>query len=259
MNGTPPWRLLRAASDTDFNREAVLQAGFLRFVHVRQSARPRNRRAAALPSSADKSLRHIRRMHSDRNYPMVSSHLVTLQVRRLNREYAERFGVADLVPRRKEPFTRDILVNVILGAPAGLDLGCVVLDWTTRSGRSLRALTATLAQTGLRKGEVCVDRAGQPCSYRCLSRHGLRWLLRGCVYASSPPSFALLHPNPGDYAILIPPPSKSDPFDVVWGGNPIWLPYQPNEPLCAFAALAQINMRPRPVCCLLFLVGSFYA
>ena len=41
--------------------------------------------------------------------------------------------------------------------------------------------------------------------------------------------------------MLTPCPSKSDPFDMVWGGNPIWLPFQPNEPLSAFAALADIE------------------
>ena len=29
---------------------------------------------------------------------------------------------------------------------------------------------------------------------------------------------------------------------MVWGANPIWLPYQPDEPLCAAAALAQIEL-----------------
>lgn len=130
-------------------------------------------------------------------------------------------------------------MNVILGAHNGLSLGTFALDWGSRSGRSLRALTTTLAQTGFRKGEVSVDRAGQPCSFRCVSRGSLRWLLRGKIYTSRPPLALLRDPiKRGDFAVLVPPPSKTDPFDMVWGGNPTWLPFQPGEPLCAFSALA---------------------
>ncbi|KAL3917869.1 MAG: hypothetical protein SGPRY_006234, partial [Prymnesium sp.] len=242
LNRTPPWRLCRPVSDADFHREAVLQAGFLRFTHVRQSARPRGHRAAALPSSADKALRHIRRMHKDRNYEMVASTLVTQQIRRMHYEYVQRYPASDLIPRRKEPFTREILVDVILKAPEGFDLGSFSLRWGSRAGRSLRALTTTLAQTGFRKGEVCVEKAGQPCSYRCASRASLRCLLRGRIYLSCPPASLLQLPVPGDFAILVPPPSKSDPFDMVWGGNPVWLPFQPGEPLCAFSALADVEL-----------------
>ena len=136
-NNSDPWRLHRVVTDTDFHREAVLQAGFLRFCHIRQSARPRGGRKAALVSSAIKTLCHIRKMHKDRDYPMISSALVTAQTRRLNFEYKRKYGVADMVKRSKEPFTRQLLVDVILGAPALLNFGFCRLNWTHRHGRSL--------------------------------------------------------------------------------------------------------------------------
>lgn len=247
INNTPEWRLTRLATDVEYHREAVLQAGFLRFCHNRQSARPRNGRKAALVSSSVKTLCHVRKMHKDRGYPMCSSALVATQVRRLNMEYKSTYGVADMVPKRKEPFTRDVLVNVLLSAPDGTQLGNGrVLRWDSRSGRSLRGLICVLAQTGFRKGEVSVDRAGDPCDANCLSRGAVQWLLRGKIFAGSeaPPEF-LANPMLKDCVVLTPCPSKSDPFDMVWGGEPIWLPFLPSHPLCAFSAIADIEVKDK--------------
>jgi hypothetical protein len=242
-NNTDSWRLTRYTSDTEWHREAVLQAGFLRFTHVRQSAKPRNGRQAALVSSAVKTLCHIRKMHKDRGYPLCSASLVNVHSKRLHREYKVKYGVHDMVPKRKEPFSRTILENNILQAQSGLDLGFANLDWNARHGRSLRGLTATLSQTGLRKGEVSVLRAGDPCSADCMSRAALRWYLRGKFFNSGQAPVAWLDdPQDGDFAVLTPCPSKSDPFDMVWGGNPIWLPFLPDEPLCAMTALAAIEI-----------------
>ena len=76
--------------------------------------------------SAVKTLCHIRKMHKDRDFPMVSSALVNRQTRRLSYEYKHKHGTADFVKKQKEPFTREILVDVILQAPAGLPLGYTI-------------------------------------------------------------------------------------------------------------------------------------
>ena len=46
------------------------------------------------------------------------------------------------------------------------------------------SLVKTLAQTGFRKIEISVDKAGDPCDANCLSRKALRWRLRGRIYES---------------------------------------------------------------------------
>jgi hypothetical protein len=241
VHNTEPWRLERFVSETDHHREAVLQAGFIHFVHLRQSAHPKSGRKAALPSSAAKTLAHIRKMHKDRDFPMVSSRLVQNEIRKLYMDHKVKHGVQDLIPKRKEPFTREILLDTILGAPSGTVVGRFKLVWASRSGRSLIGLTKTLASTGFRKAEVSVEKAGQSL-VDCLTRAGLSWLLRGRVYASgSAPADLLSHPQEGDFAILQPPPSKSDPFDMVWGSKPIFLPFCA-DPLSAFTALADIEL-----------------
>ena len=44
--------------------------------------------------------------------------------------------------------------------------------------------------------------------------------------------------KPGDYAILLPGPSKADCFGQRWGNNPIWLPFDPHAAINAAHALA---------------------
>jgi hypothetical protein len=70
----------------------------------------------------------------------------------------------------------------------------------------------------------------------------LRWLIGKKVYNSGKvPAAILQSAGDGDFAILTPPPSKSDPFDMVWGDKPIWLPFD-QDPLAAFTALAEIEL-----------------
>ena len=233
---------MRHTSDLAIERETVLQAGFLRFVHARQSASPRNGRAAALPSSAAKTLGHIRKMHKDRGFPMVSSTLVQTNVRKLLMEYKARHGVKDLIPKRKQPFTREILLDTIVGTPDGYSLGRYEVKRNSRKWRSIVALTKTAAQTGFRKSEFTVNKYGQPCDADCLSRASLRWRLAGKIYHSGEvPAHLLREAQPNDFAILTPPPSKSDPFDMVWGDKPIWLPHS-QDPLSAFEALSHVEL-----------------
>ena len=242
LHNTDPWRLEHHVTATDLQREGVLQAGFLRFVHLRQSVRPRDGRKAALPSSASKTLAHVRKMHKDRGFPMVASTLVQVNLRKLLMQYKRQHGVKDLIPHRKQPFTRAILLDTLAATPDGYKLGQYTVQRDSRKWRSVIGLIKTLAQTGFRKAEICVDKHGQPCNVNCLSRGHLRWLLQGKVYSSgSVPQALLQNPGPGDFAILTPPPSKSDPFDMVWGDKPIYLPFD-LDPLAAFSALADIEI-----------------
>ena len=242
MHNTDPWRLERHSTDVDHHREAVLQAGFLRFAHLRQSARPRNGRKAALPSSAVKTLTHIRKMHKDRDFPMSPSSLVQVEIRRLLSNYKSEHGCQDLIPKQKQPFTRDILLGTILGTPNGYKLGNYSMRWNSRRGRSIAALTRTLSNAGFRKAEISVEKHGNKCDADCLSRASLSWYLRSKLYTTeSVPHELLRSPQPGDFAVLTPPPSKSDPYDMVWGNKPIWLPFLEDE-LAAFNSLAQIEL-----------------
>ena len=56
-----------------------------------------------------------------------------------------------------------------------------------------------------------------------LTRASLMWSIRGAIVAS-PSQQQLDNLVETDYAILLPPPSKTDAFGVIWGDKPIYLP-----------------------------------
>jgi hypothetical protein len=181
-------------------------------------------------------------MHKDRGFPMIPTPLVNTQVKKLLFNYKRKYGTRDLVPKRKQPFTREIFTQDILGTPENHRLGNWVVKKNSRRWRSIAGLTRTLSQTGFRKAEISVDKHGQPCDADCLSRKNLQWFLAGKIYESgNVPSHLLRAAGPGDYAILTPPPSKSDPFDMVWGDKPIFIPFS-TDGLAAFGGLAEIEL-----------------
>ncbi|MGA1354676.1 MAG: hypothetical protein ACO32I_07910, partial [Candidatus Limnocylindrus sp.] len=140
-NQTSPWRLVTPATEAERQREAVLMAGFLRFCQQRQSERPRAGRPAALVASATKALAHIRKLHKEKGFPMPNSALVLAQSKRLQLEYKSAHGVEAMQPQRKEPFTRKLVMDTLLLAPDGIDLGNgLTLRWESRFGRSLAGM-----------------------------------------------------------------------------------------------------------------------
>ena len=171
---------------------------------------------------------------------MVDTSLVQLEARKLFYEAKERYGDI-FVTRRKEPFLHSE-IRKLLDAPDGLELGARSrrLQWRSRFGRSLRAAICVSAQTGFRKAEW--TRAAAGVAFTGLSRRHRWFLLRGTIYYNDAPAHLLRDPRPGDCVILQPPCSKPDPFDVEWGDKPIYLPYQPGEPLSAFAAIADLEL-----------------
>ena len=46
----------------------------------------------------------------------------------------------------------------------------------------------------------------------------------------------------GDFAVLTPPPSKSDPLGMRWGSKPIFLPYDSSAQICAARALRDLEL-----------------
>ena len=85
------------------------------------------------------------------------------------------------------------------------------------------ALIETLAQTGFRKSEVAVRHKLRFDPSAHLTRANLLWCIGGVIYAD-PSAEVLESATKADYALLIPPCSKTDEFGVIWGAKPIPLP-----------------------------------
>jgi hypothetical protein len=160
------------------------------------------------------------------------------------REYIEIHGADALLPHRREPLTNKH-IKALLAMPEGTYLTPRKrLRWAESSYRSLRAIYATLAQTGMRKGEVSLA-SGVDFGRTHLALKNVRWLIRGVIY-SAPTEEQLRSLALGDYALLTPPPSKADQFSLHWGASTIYLAYYPSEaahPICAARELAREELR----------------
>ena len=214
-------------------REAILAANVLPYALT--VMRGRRGCAQAKPASAYKAYLGVRKAHSKRNVELPGTKLVWQMCKRLNAKHAADFGALSLVVKRKQPFTKAILHALLIATDKGS------LDLTVPAvAAAFRAFVATLRQTGMRKSELALG-AGVKFTRALAVRANLQWCLRGVIYADPPPDL-LRHPRMGDYAILVPPPSKADPYGEVWGALPIYLHYSPTEPDAAFNHLATLEL-----------------
>ena len=146
--------------------------------------------------------------------------VVTGLMRRIQEEYGESHPDL-LLPKRKEPFTREIL-DGLSDIPSGKVrvAGRQLLIWESEFGRALWAVLCTLCSTGLRKSEV--GRTSPDETRPIAMRGSVRYRIGGQILAS-PTADQFRSMGVKDCAILTPPPSKSDQFGTVWGASPIYL------------------------------------
>ena len=75
-----------------------------------------------------------------------------------------------------------------------------------------------------------------------IARSSLKWRIKGRVV--SEPTLDQLHAlQRGDFAMVVPPPSKADQFGVFFGGRPLYFPFVPNSITNAAHALAQLELK----------------
>ena len=231
---TPCWRPGEAdLTAQEREREAILAANFLPYALT--VMRGRRGCAQAKPASAYKAYLGVRKAHAKRTVELPSTKLVWQMCKRLNAKHLNEFGAQSLIVKRKQPFTKVILHALLSSTDKG------ALDLTVPAvAAAFRAFVATLRQTGMRKSELALA-AGVAFTHALATRSHLQWCLRGIIYADPPPDL-LRHPRVGDYAILIPPPSKADPYGEVWGALPIYLHHSPTDPDAAFGHLATLEL-----------------
>jgi hypothetical protein len=104
-----------------------------------------------------------------------------------------------------------------------------------------------MAQSGFRGSEVALS-ASHVWSKRCLSRASVLWSIQGVIYGGSAnprvPFVKLARLENGDFAMVIPPPSKCDKFGIAWGNDPIYLAYHHSDQreICAARSLSELEM-----------------
>ena len=236
---TPAWRTERwTDGDLVFRRESVLLSYFLIWLTFRISARAK-RDKAPKPKSCYNIVLAVRRAHADRGYPMVPSSQVGLVLRSLCDAYAREHGPEALLPRRKEPFEPRRNAEFRALKP-GTRLGSRSLAWDTPFFVTLWAVLTVAGSTGFRKAEVAVP-SGQQFSNMHLSRDHLQWLIGGSL-VPCPSLLQLQTLKLGDYALIRPPPSKTDPFGTIFGNQFVYLPFVPDDPVNAAVALRELEL-----------------
>jgi hypothetical protein len=244
--GTTPLRT-DAAANAGFDveghaREVFLFASMVPWLFERMKGRRRNDKGVLLPplpSSVLAVLRGVRRAHKRLGVITAPLTMAIQACERLIQRYRDWHGPEALQPRRKEPFTNDV-VRKLCNMPAGAVIGGKTVDYGELEWVSLRAQYSTHAQSGLRKSETCVPN-GTQFGRKHLSRANLAWKIGG-VFVRTPTRAQLASLAEGDYAILVVAPSKADQHGLVWGQAPIYLPWHAGAPICAARALAALEL-----------------
>ena len=244
-----PWRPDAASlDDRGRQRENAIWAYALPFILKRMHPRPGYYLAAGpphfgcprppQPQSALNVLRGVRAEMMARGITPPPLQLATRRCHEMMLKYMREFGQQNLVEQRKAPLSH-LLITRMLSVPEGAPILKRKQPWTwkTQYGCSTSALFHTLAQTGFRKAEISLGK-GATWDDTMLAFSNLRWKIRGKTVHV--PTVAQLNSlADGDYAIIMPPPSKSDQYGRRWGNNPIWLPVDPTAAINAALHLAQ--------------------
>jgi hypothetical protein len=157
----------------------------------------------------------------------------------MTRDFLAQYGPEALSIKRNEPYT-NAMIRAMLAITAPVRVNSSgSIDWSSLLGISLRALVATLAQTGFRGDEVSLTN-GRVFDKRCMTRWNVRWKIAGeWVFAPTPAQ--LLGLTSADYAVIIPPPSKADQFGTAWGSNPIYLRFSDTADINAARAIRDLE------------------
>ena len=222
-----------------FQREIDILSAFLLYVFKQMPAR--GHRTQALPSSAANVVRGVRRIHSKYVPPitMVPFAHVASVLKGMNALYLREHGYRMLLQKRAEPWRKAHLSKFFaLRTRTGLTIADYVVSdsifWI-----SYFACTETMASTGSRKSEMVT--AGLWRGTECVSRASLVWFIDGqMVY--DPTRGQMDGLTEDDYAILMPPPSKTDQFGVIWGDKPMYLPVRFNTMYCAALRLRDLEL-----------------
>jgi hypothetical protein len=241
--GTDPARLNRHAhAGIDIagqQDEEKLLSSFL--IWLVGKVRPRSKKdKAAKPKSLYAHVLAVRAIHRRRfKVEMVRPLCMRQVLKSLVVAFVRDNGPEALIPKRKEPATAPLLTK-LLGVLNGAKLGHTTLDWGSPLGVSLAGMLCTAYSGGFRKSELALP-TGREFDRMRVSRASLKWRIGG-VFIAAPTTEQLNSLTAGDFAILTPPPSKSDPFGVFFGGRPIYLPYVTGCVINAAAALARLEL-----------------
>ena len=191
------------------------------------------------PSSAVNVLRGVKRFHTRLGLPFPDlTDVIQLAIAQ-TKKYVKDHCNNGLLPLRAEPYLPEEIVN-ILAVEDGEKIGSYEFQSSSRTGVSLKAAIAVLAQAGFRGAEVALA-AGKEFGKDCINRASILWFIKGKVVLD-PTEEQLRGLTVDDFALIIPPPSKADQFGIQWGNHPIYCRWHPTNKICAARELQKLEL-----------------
>ena len=221
-------------------REIILQALVLVEVSKEMAPKEISRRQAGLkakPGSAFSVLTSARRVHARFCVQMAKSPLVHLVLKSLLKRYIANHGLHALLPKRKEPFTRDMLVKMLsLEPPTGKGNSYGPCD-DVHDFMVVLTLLTILAQTGMRLSELIgTEDECRP----ALCWDAFIYLLDDILIHSLDSEQAAK--MSADCSVLFKVgTSKADPTGSHWAPFPVYLPFRWGEPINAAKAIMDLD------------------
>jgi integrase len=221
-------------------REIILQALVLVEVSKEMAPKEISRRQAGLkakPGSAFSVLTSARRVHARFCVQMAKSPLVHLVLKSLLKRYIANHGLHALLPKRKEPFTRDMLVKMLsLEPPTGKGNSYGPCD-DVHDFMVVLTLLTILAQTGMRLSELIgTEDECRP----ALCWDAFIYLLDDILIHSLDSEQAAK--MRADCSVLFKVgTSKADPTGSHWAPFPVYLPFRWGEPINAAKAIMDLD------------------
>ena len=221
-----PWRPdINSLDGVGVQRECTIWAGALGWIFARMKPAPRRylppgpphygRPKPPMPQSALAVLRGVRAEHIARGVTPPPMKLATRRCHELMLKYKREHGADSLNVQRKAPLTHLIITSMLAVPNDDMVLAKgKTWSWLGAYGCSTRTLIHVLSQTGFRKAEVTTDHGAW--TQADLSFRNLKWKIGGETVLY-PNAAQLLTLRPGDFAVLMPPPSKADQFGMRWG------------------------------------------
>jgi hypothetical protein len=176
----------------------------------------------------------VRRVFKVNCLPLITIAPVVRALKALTRRFLTEFGRNALTPNRAAPFTNAIL-DGMFAVNADIRVGSVLVKWDSFLGLHLRALLALSTCTGMRLSELVSSNGS--C---CVLRGSCSFVIAGKLI-TNPTVAQLAALTTADFLVILPPPSKSDQFGIVWGSLPIYVPFRLQAGNAA-ALVAQIFM-----------------
>jgi hypothetical protein len=172
--------------------------------------------------------RYMRRVHQ---VAMPKPTMVAAVLKGMQELYKVEHGAEALLPKRKEPFTIQIIAT-LLAIPNGVRFGTRLVDNDEHFWIVWRAFVSLKCSGGFRTAELALPALVKLWNMGRAARLLVSWII-GQILFKCPTLAQLRSIRNGDTMVFTPPPSKTDPLGLIYSSKPLYLVYDDTEAINA--------------------------